>query len=66
MCDLIDKYEKRGMRQGMRQGIQRGAESAILTSIKNLMKNLKLTAEQAMAALEVPEDERQKYLRLIG
>lgn len=65
MCELIDKYEKRGIQQGMQQGIQRGAESAIRASIKNLMKNLKLTAEQAMAVLEIPEDERQKYLRLI-
>ena len=57
MCDLIDKYEKRGMK--------RGEECTILTSIKNLMKNLKLTAEQAMAALEDPENERQKYLQLM-
>ena len=57
MCELIDKYENRGM--------QRGAERAILESIKKMMKNLKLTAEQAMTALEVTEEEKQKYLRLI-
>ena len=53
MCELIDKYENRGMQR------------AILADIKKLMKNLKLTAEQAMTALEIPEEDQQKYLFLL-
>lgn len=58
MCELIDKYEKRG--------IQYGTENTILSSIQKLMKNLNLPLEQAMTVLEIPEEEQQKYLRLIG
>lgn len=42
-----------------------GTENAICSAVKSLMKNLKLTAEQAMAVLEVPEEEKQKYLKLV-
>ena len=38
---------------------------SILTSIKNLMETMGLTIEQAMAALKVPEGERQKYMDLL-
>lgn len=65
MCELIDKYEKRGIQQGIQQGMKCGTENAICSSVKSLMKNLKLTAEQAMAVLEVPEEEKQKYLKLV-
>ena len=37
----------------------------ILASIKNLMETMDLTIEQAMAALKVPEAERQKYMDLL-
>ena len=34
-------------------------------SIKKLMKNMNLTIDQAMNALEVPEDKREKYRKTI-
>jgi len=34
--------------------------------IKKLMKNLGFSAERAMAVLEVPESEWQKYAELLG
>ena len=34
--------------------------------IENLMKNLKLTVEQAMDALSVPQAQREMYAGLIG
>ena len=40
-------------------------QKAILQDIQNLMKNLKLSLEQAMTALEVPETERKKYADMI-
>ena len=36
-------------------------EKDMLTAIKNLMKNLKLTVEQAMDALSIPQEKRQIY-----
>lgn len=44
------------------QGIEeKGIEIGTLRAIENLMDTLKLTAEQAMAALKIPETERLKY-----
>ena len=40
-------------------------ESTQTESIKNLMKNMNLTIDQAMNALEVPEDKREKYRKTI-
>ena len=61
MCNL----SKGVMEKGMEKGIAKGMTDAILTSIKNLMETMGLTIEQAMAALKVPEGERQKYMDLL-
>ena len=61
MCNL----SKGVMEKGMEKGIAKGMTDAILTSIKNLMETMGLTIEQAMAALKVPEAERQKYMDLL-
>lgn len=61
MCNL----SKGVMEKGMKKGIAKGMTDAILTSIKNLMETMGLTIEQAMAALKVPEGERQKYMDLL-
>ncbi|MBO5283166.1 MAG: Rpn family recombination-promoting nuclease/putative transposase [Lachnospiraceae bacterium] len=66
MCELIDKYEKRGIQKGIQKGIQCGTESTTLSSLQKLMKNLNLPLQQAMTVLEIPEEEQQKYMRLIG
>lgn len=57
MCELIDKYVKKG--------IQCGTEKTLLFSIQKLMKNMQMTAEQAMAVLEISEEDQQKYMQLI-
>lgn len=36
-----------------------------LEFIRNMMKNLKLTAKQAMDALEIPTDEQKLYTKLL-
>ena len=42
-----------------------GMELKETDSIKKLMKNMNLTIDQAMNALEVPEDKREKYRKTI-
>ncbi len=42
-----------------------GRRSEKLADIRSLMANMQLTAEQAMAALGVPEKERTKYKRML-
>ena len=57
MCNLSKGVEEKGMAKGMTNGI--------LASIKNIMETMGLTIDQAMAALKVPEAERQKYMDLL-
>ena len=38
-----------------------GEDRATLNSIRNLMKNVKWTANQAMDALSIPQEERKRY-----
>ncbi len=53
------------MDEGMEKSIEKGIELSLTNSIKKLMKNTNLTIEQAMNALEVPEDKREKYRQAI-
>ncbi len=57
MCQAIKDIKNDGIKEGRMEGI--------LNSIKSLMKTLNLSAEQAMNALEVPEDKRAYYLAQI-
>ncbi len=57
MCNLSKGVEERG--------IAIGVETTTLNAIQNLMETLKLTAEQAMEALKVPEAEKVKYAGML-
>ena len=41
------------------------AEATLLQDLRNLMETLHLSAEQAMAALKVPEAERSRFSAMI-
>ena len=58
MCNLSKGVWEKGMTKGMTDGL--------LSSIQNLMETMKLTVEQAMDALKIPEADRQKYIELLG
>ena len=49
MCNLSKGIEEKGI------------EAGTLRAIENLMDTLKLTVEQAMEALKVPEDDKAEY-----
>lgn len=61
MCNLSKGVEERGIAIGL----ERGMETGTLNAIQNLMETLKLTAEQAMEALKVPEEEKVKYAGML-
>ena len=44
---------------------EEGREEGNLSAIKNMIKNLKLTAQQAMDALDIPTAEQQRYLKML-
>ncbi len=55
---LREDGEARGIEIGRSQGIEIGRRQ----DIENLMETLHLTAQQAMEALKIPENERIKYM----
>ena len=57
--------QKLGEELGKELGKEIGQESAQLSAVKSLMKTLKLTLVQAMDALEIPENQRVKYMELL-
>lgn len=61
MCNL----SKGVMEKGIAKGRAEGRAEGLLTSIRSLMETLGLTIEQAMAALQVPENEQKKYRELL-
>ncbi len=65
MCNLSKGVMEKGMERGRVEGMAKGMTNGILSSIKSLMETMGMTIEQAMAALKVPEDEKQKYMDLL-
>lgn len=77
MCNLSQGVLERGYIKGMEKGIAEGQakgraegraegmETGVLSSIRSLVKNMGLSPEQAMAALDIPQQERQKYRDLL-
>ena len=55
------KGREEGREEGRKEGREEGTEMTMLSSIKNLMESLNLTLEQAMNALKVPADQREKF-----
>ena len=49
-------------RDYLAEGRAEGEEQERLTTIRKLMKSLKMTAQQAMAVLEIPSSEQGRYL----
>ena len=69
MCKIMDEIwqegMERGMARGMERGMERGAENKLLESLRTIMRKMRLSAEDAMAMLDVPQDRWQKYKTLL-
>ena len=68
-----NRYEKEGeynMCQAIREMCEdnwnEGVEAGTLNAIKNLMETLTFTASQAMDALKIPAEEREKYMQMLN
>ncbi|MDY6344024.1 MAG: hypothetical protein SPL79_07005, partial [Sphaerochaetaceae bacterium] len=51
---------KEGRQEGLQEGVQKGKESTLLENIQSLVEQLHLTPEQAMDALRVPSQDRER------
>lgn len=55
-----------GIVEGRAEGRVEGRTEGRIDSIKALMETLGLTLDQAMAALKIPESEKEKYINLVN
>ncbi|MBE5866735.1 MAG: hypothetical protein E7292_11090 [Lachnospiraceae bacterium] len=62
MCKALDDLIADGREEGRTEGKAEGKAETLLEAIHNLMSSMSWTAEQAMAALLVPLEERGDYL----
>ena len=58
MCEALREL----MKDEIEKERQEAAQDTILENIKSLMHNLNLSAEQAMAALNIPVPNRSGYI----
>ena len=57
-----DKYIAKGEKLGIAKGEKLGIAKTLLNSIKSLMETMNVTAEKAMKALKIPQEEQEFYL----
>ena len=57
MCNLSQTVLVKGWEQGMKQG----RDEAIVRSVRSLMKKMGWSVHETLAALDIPEAERDGY-----
>ena len=57
-----DKYIAKGEKLGIEKGEKLGMAKSLLNSIKSIMETMNITAEKAMKALKIPQEEHDFYL----
>ena len=65
MSQGIAQGISQGIAQGIEQGLLQGKEENMLNNLRSLIKNTNFTITQAMDVLEVPQEERDKYMDLL-
>ena len=58
----MEEAREDGLEEGRKEGRKEGVFQTTLTSIRNLMETVHWTAQQAMDALKIPANEREKYV----
>ena len=54
-----------GVEKGMKQGIEQGTQNTTIDHLRNLMASTGMSIEQAMDALMISMDDREKYKALL-
>ena len=50
------------LRELMKEDLEKREQETLLKAIKNLMETMKCSADQAMAALKIPDADKGKYI----
>ena len=61
--DELAAREEKGIEKGIAQGIEKGRGEERISLIRNLINNAKVTVNEAMTMLGIPQDEWAKYGR---
>ena len=65
MCNALRELFADELAEGMEKAMEEGRAVNMLHNLSMLMKNLQMTAEEAMNVLEIPDEEREKYLQMM-
>ena len=65
MCQALRDLMKDEIEGEIAEATAEATAGTKLDDIKKMMKNLKLSAIQAMQALEIPEQDRDKFLAML-
>ena len=57
-----DKVMCEALRELMKEDLEKREQETLLKAIKNLMETMKCSADQAMAALKIPDADKGKYI----
>ena len=65
LWDELEEARREGLAEGRALGLTEGKEAERLKLIRKLMETMGWTEEQAMDALQIPAEEREKYKGMI-
>ena len=65
MCNAMKEFLEGGRREGQREGRIEGKDEARLDSIRTLMKKLDQTAEEAMDTLDIADEDKVRYRKML-
>lgn len=65
MCQSFERFKENSINEGKEIGKEEGEINALLSSIKNLMETLGFNVKEAMDALKIPNDKRDRLVELI-
>ena len=66
MCNAMKEFLEGGRREGQREGRIEGKDEARLDSIRTLMKKLDQTAEEDMDTLDIADEDKVRYRKMLG
>ena len=66
MCNLSQGVMEKGLQKGLQKGYGQGREEERIASVRNLMQNLHMTAEEAMQALNIPQEDRDRIQKALA
>ena len=64
LCKAIEGLMEDSKLEGIEEGIGIG-RTELINSIKSLMAKMNLSADEAMEILDIPEDKRKSYKKMI-